>query len=221
MASGSDALFDAVLSSSVLLSAVIYILFAVSLEAWVGVIIAGFIIKAGIGMLAENLDDILGQRADRELVSALKKTICEEENVLGAYDLILHSYGPEKIIGSVHVEIPDTLTANQIDMLERRIAQRAFSEHGVIMSGIGIYSVNSEDPEICAMRDAITKVVMEHDGVLQLHGFYAETDKKTAVFDVIIDYALDDRETLYNHISADVRRLYPDYRFEINLDIDI
>lgn len=221
VASGSDALFDAVLSSSVLLSAVIYILFGVSLEAWVGVIIAGFIIKAGIGMLAENLDDILGQRADRELVSALKKTICEEENVLGAYDLILHSYGPEKIIGSVHVEIPDTLTANQIDMLERRIAQRAFSEHGVIMSGIGIYSVNSEDPEICVMRDAITKVVMEHDGVLQLHGFYAETDKKTAVFDVIIDYALDDRETLYNHISADVRRLYPDYRFEINLDIDI
>lgn len=221
VASGSDALFDAVLSSSVLLSAVIYILFGVSLEAWVGVIIAGFIIKAGIGMLAENLDDILGQRADRELVSALKKTICEEENVLGAYDLILHSYGPEKIIGSVHVEIPDTLTANQIDMLERRIAQRAFSEYGVIMSGIGIYSVNSEDPEICAMRDAITKVVMEHDGVLQLHGFYAETDKKTAVFDVIIDYALDDRETLYNHISADVRRLYPDYRFEINLDIDI
>ena len=134
VASGSDALFDAVLSSSVLLSAVIYILFGVSLEAWVGVIIAGFIIKAGIGMLAENLDDILGQRADRELVSALKKTICEEENVLGAYDLILHSYGPEKIIGSVHVEIPDTLTANQIDMLERRIAQRAFSEHGVIMS---------------------------------------------------------------------------------------
>ena len=105
VASGSDALFDAVLSSSVLLSAVIYILFGVSLEAWVGVIIAGFIIKAGIGMLAENLDDILGQRADRELVSALKKTICEEENVLGAYDLILHSYGPEKIIGSVHVEI--------------------------------------------------------------------------------------------------------------------
>lgn len=103
VASGSDALFDAVLSSSVLLSAVIYILFGVSLEAWVGVIIAGFIIKAGIGMLAENLDDILGQRADRELVSALKKTICEEENVLGAYDLILHSYGPEKIIGSVHV----------------------------------------------------------------------------------------------------------------------
>lgn len=96
VASGSDALFDAVLSSSVLLSAVIYILFGVSLEAWVGVIIAGFIIKAGIGMLAENLDDILGQRADRELVSALKKTICEEENVLGAYDLILHSYGPEK-----------------------------------------------------------------------------------------------------------------------------
>lgn len=220
-ASGKDALFDAVISSSVLLSAVIYIVSGVSLEAWVGLLISGFIIKAGIGMLAENVDDVLGKRADRELVAAIKKTICEEENVIGAYDLILHSYGPDKMIGSVHVEIPDSMTANEIDMLERRIAQRAFANHGVIMTGIGIYSVNSENAEICEMRNAVTKVVLEHEGVLQLHGFYAEPEKKSAVFDVIIDYSLDDRDSLYRHISEDVRRLYPDYRFEINLDIDI
>lgn len=220
-ASGKDALFDAVISSSVLLSAVIYIVSGVSLEAWVGLLISGFIIKAGIGMLAENVDDVLGKRADRELVAAIKKTICEEEKVSGAYDLILHSYGPDKMIGSVHVEIPDSMTANEIDMLERRIAQRAFANHGVIMTGIGIYSVNSENAEICEMRNAVTKVVLEHEGVLQLHGFYAEPEKKSAVFDVIIDYSLDDRDSLYRHISEDVRRLYPDYRFEINLDIDI
>ncbi len=221
IASGSDALFDAILSASVLLSAVIYLIWGVGLEPYVGVIISLFIIRSGIEMLTDTLDEILGRRADREQVEQLKKTICEEENVSGAYDLILHSYGPEKTIGSVHVEIPDTLTANEIDMLERRISQRVFAKHGVIMAGIGIYSINTESDEINAMRSEITRVIMEHEGVLQLHGFYADLEHKTVTFDVIIDYALKDRESLYEHISEDVRRLYPDYEFHINLDIDI
>ena len=221
IASGSDALFDAILSASVLLSAVIYLIWGVGLEAYVGVIISLFIIRSGIEMLTDTLDEILGRRADREQVEQLKKTICEEESVSGAYDLILHSYGPEKTIGSVHVEIPDTLTANEIDMLERRISQRVFTKHGVIMAGIGIYSINTESDEINAMRSEITRVIMEHEGVLQLHGFYADLEHKTVTFDVIIDYALKDRESLYEHISEDVRRLYPDYEFHIHLDIDI
>ena len=221
IASGSDALFDAILSASVLLSAFIYLIWGVGLEAYVGAIISLFIIRSGIEMLTDTLDEILGRRADREQVEQLKKTICEEESVSGAYDLILHSYGPEKTIGSVHVEIPDTLTANEIDMLERRISQRVFAKHGIIMAGIGIYSINTESDEINAMRSEITRVIMEHEGVLQLHGFYADLEHKTVTFDVIIDYALKDRESLYEHISEDVRRLYPNHEFYINLDIDI
>ena len=220
-ASGSDALYDAILSASVLFSAVIFLLWHVNLEAWVGVIIAVFIIHSGREMLTETVDDILGKRMDRELVSQLKKTICEDECVSGAYDLLLHSYGPELLLGSVHVEVPDTMTADEIDVMERRIAQRVYQKHGVVLTGIGIYSVNSRSEGIRAIRTEVTRLVMGHDGVLQMHGFYADLEKKTISLDVILDFAVDNREALFGEIQEEVQKAFPDYELRMNMDVDV
>lgn len=221
IASGSDALFDAILSASVLVSAIIFMLTGISLEAYVGVLISAFIIKSGVEMLAETLDEILGKRVDRDYLAKIRKTICEDELVTGAYDLILHSYGPEKYIGSVHVEVPDTLTANEIDVMERRIAGNVYQKHGVLMAGIGIYSFNHDNEEIGEMRKTISEIIMSHEGALQTHGFFVDMENKTINFDVIIDYGFDKREELFEHIYDDVRKAYPDYEIFMNLDIDI
>ena len=220
IASGSDALFDAILSASVLLSAVIYMVFHISLEAYVGVIISCFIIKSGIEMLSETLDDILGSRVDRELMAQIRKTICEDKAVHGAYDLLLHAYGPEKYYGSVHVEVPDTMTADEIDLMERRIAQNVYLKHGVAMTGIGIYSMNTTNDEIKSMRTNVTRIATSHEGVLQVHGFYADTEKKTLNLDVILDFALDDRTGTFEQIKKEIQQAYPDYEIRLALDID-
>ena len=221
VASGSDALFDAVLSASVLLSAIIFMLTGLSLEAYVGVLISAFIIKSGIEMLAETLNEILGKRVDRDYLAEIRETICEDELVSGAYDLILHSYGPETYIGSVHVEVSDTLTANDIDLMERRIAGNVYKKHGVLMAGIGIYSVNTDNEEIGEIRKKISEIIMEHEGALQTHGFYVDPEKKIINFDVIIDYGFEKRDELFAHIYDDVRKAYPEFEIHMNMDIDI
>lgn len=221
VASGSDAMFDSILSASVLGSALIFLWTGVSLEAYVGVVIAGFIIKAGIEMLIDTLDEILGKRADRELLAAIRKTICQDESITGAFDLILHSYGPEQTIGSVHVEVPDTMTADEIDLMERRTAERVYREHGVILAGIGIYARNTRDDRLAAVRSRVTHIVMAHEGVLQIHGFYLDEEHKRMNFDVILDFALDDRKAVYRAICDEVRSAYPEYEVCITLDIDI
>lgn len=221
IASGSDAMFDSILSLSVLLSALLYLTAGLSLEAYVGVIIAVVIIKAGIEMLVESLDEILGSRADRDTVSAVKKTICEEECVSGAFDLILHSYGPERLIGSVHVEVPDVMTAEEIDSMERRIAQRVYEKHGIVLAGIGIYARNTQNNEIMQLRTDLTRMIMAHDGVLQIHGFYADLEKKTVNLDVILDFALEDRQTVMDELRAAAAHAYPDYEICMTMDIDI
>lgn len=221
IASGSDALFDAILSASVLLSAVIYFIWHISLEAYVGVIISIFIIKSGYEMLSETLDDILGKRVDRETVTAIKKTICEDEAVSGAFDLFLHSYGPEKYIGSVHVEVPDTMTADEIDAMERRIARNVLMKHGIAMTGIGIYSMNTQNDEIKAMRTKITRIATSHEGVLQIHGFYADLAEKRINLDVILDFALEDRKKVFEEIRDEIQKAYPDYQLNLAMDIDI
>ena len=221
IASGSDALFDAILSASVLLSAVIFLTTGLSLEAYVGVVISVFIIRSGIEMMMETLDDILGKRADRDTVKAIKKTICGEEAVSGAYDLILHSYGPEKLIGSVHIAIPDTMTAAELDTLERRIAEDVFQKHGVLLTGIGIYASNTKNDANRQMQTDITHIVMSHDGVLQMHGFSARPEEKIISLDVVLDFALEDRENTYRMIREEILKAYPGWQLNLSMDIDV
>ena len=221
VASGKDALFDAAISTSVLAAALIYLATGVSLEAYVGVLISIVIVKAGVDMLRETLDDILGHRPDAELARGIKHTICADPDVLGAYDLLLDSYGPDLTIGAVHVEVPDTMNAAQIDAMTRRVQTAVFEEHRIALATVGIYSRNTSNDEVAEMRSAITRCVMSHDGVLQMHGFYADIETKRISFDLIIDFATDNRDELYAHISDEVHGLYPDYTFAITPDRDL
>jgi len=217
-ASGSDALFDAVISSSVLASALICKFTGVNLEAFVGVIISAFIIRAGIEMLLDTIDDILGKRVDRELVTAVKKTVCQDSAVMGAYDLILHSYGPDRFIGSIHVEVPAEMTAAEIDTMERRITDAVYIEHGIVLAGIGIYSSAKCHEDL---RSKVTSIIHTHDGVLQIHGFYADPEKKTMSFDIILDFEIEDRTAVLAEIRRDVQAEYPDWTLNITMDLDI
>jgi len=221
VASGKDALFDAAISASVLAAALIYLATGVSLEAYVGVLISIVIVKAGIDMLRETLDDILGSRPDPDLAKGVKRTICADPEVLGAYDLLLDSYGPDLTVGAVHVEVPDTMTAAEIDTMTRRVQAAVFKEHRIALATVGIYSRNTTDDAVVEMLSEITRVVMAHDEVLQMHGFYTDVENKRASFDVIIDFAAEDREGLYRQIVGEVQALYPDYEFAIALDRDL
>ena len=221
VASGKDALFDAAISASVLLAAIIYLTTGISLEAYVGVVISIVIIKAGVEMLTETLDDILGHRPDTELSTGIKRTVCEDPDVLGAYDLLLDSYGPDLTVGAVHVEVPDSMTAAQIDAMTRRVQAAVLNEHHVALATVGIYSRNTSDDVIAKMQSDITRIAMGHDGVIQMHGFYVDVERKHISFDLIIDFAVDDRDGVYDHIAQEIRENYPDYTFQITLDRDL
>ena len=220
VASGSDALFDAILSASVLASAIIYLIWGISLEAYVGVIIAGFIIKAGIEMMIETLNDIIGKREDAETSKELKRIICEEESVLGAYDLILFNYGPNKNYGSVHIELPDTMSVNDVDKITRKIQLDVFQKTGVILTGIGVYSFNTSDDEVAQIRNTIQKTVLSHEWALQMHGFYADTEKKTIRFDVVISFDIERKDAM-EILNKEVGDLYPSYEITIIPDVDV
>ncbi len=220
IASGSDASFDAILSASVLASAIIFLVWHISLEAYVGVVIAAFIIKAGIGMTTETLDDILGHREDAETSLKIKRLLTEEPEVRGAYDLILYNYGPNKNYGSVHLELPDTMTVDQVDVLTRRVEAKVYRETGVILTGVGVYSYNTTDEQAAQIRNAVQEAVLSHDWALQMHGFYVDTEKKTMRFDVVLSFDVDRKEALET-LQREVRALYPDYNAMIVPDVDV
>ena len=220
IASGSDASFDAILSASVLLCAILYKLTNISLEAYVGVVIALFIIKSGIEMMLDTVNDVLGARTDPELSRKIKSLVSEEENVRGAFDLVLNNYGPGKNYGSVHIEVPDTLTAVDIDRMTRSIQARVFRETGVVLTGVGVYSYNTQDAESREIRQTVTRAVMAHEGVLQVHGFYIDKPSRTMRFDLVFSFDVDSQKAL-EAIYAELGALYPDYSILIAPDLDL
>ena len=221
IASGKDALFDAVLSASVLAAAIVFITTGIALEAYLGVVIAAVIIKSGIEMLMEALDDILGHRPDAELSSGIKQTVCEDPDVRGAYDLLIENYGPDLVIAQVHVEVDDTMAASQIDAMTRRIQRAVYERHKVLVTTVGIYSFNTGEGPVAEMRAAITRVVMSHEGILQMHGFHVDEENHLGTFDIVMDFEVEDASALCAHIAEEVKGLYPDYTFAIVPDRDL
>ena len=221
VASGSDAFNDAILSTSVLASAIVYMLFEISLEAYVGLLLSIFIIKAEIELIKDSVDNMLGIRIESNLAKSIKKDIVKEEEIQGAYDLILNNYGPDKYLGSVHIEVADTLTVADIDKISRKITKIILAKYGVILHTIGVYSVNTKDKNIINTKKEISKIVFAHKGILQMHGFYIDEKEKTISFDIIIDFNTKNREKVYKEIYDEVQNKYKDYKIEITLDVDI
>lgn len=222
VASGQDALSDAVLSVSTLGAAIVYLVWGVSLEAWVGAVISAFIVKAGLEMLSQTLSQILGERVSPELAEKIKGIVAEEPGVLGVYDLVLHNYGPERLVGSLHVEVADTTSAEAIDELTRHAEERVFAatEGRVILVAVGIYSRNTSS-EVSDMRECVKRIVMAHDHVLQFHGFHVDESRHLLEFDVIIAFEAPDRQGEYRQIVHEVEEAYPGYTVRATLDSDM
>ncbi len=218
--SGKDALMDSIISASTLIAAIVYITTGVSLEAYLGAIISLFIIKSGFEMLKEAISSVLGEKADSDLAKSIKATVCSFPGVEGAYDLVLHNYGPDSYNGSVHIEVPDTFSADELDKMLREITLKVYSEHNVILTAIGVYSHNTSDPDAVEMRKRVAELVSEVPHTLQTHGFYLNKEKKTVRFDVVISFDAPSKESVYTEIYDKVTSAYPDYTPQIVLDTD-
>ena len=218
--SGEDATLDSIISASTLVAAAIFLIFNISLEAWLGAVISLVIIKSGIEMLRETISHILGERNDAELARSIQKTVLSFPDVQGAYDLVLNNYGPDTWNGSIHIEVPDTYSAGQLDQLIREISMKVFCEHHVILTAVGVYSVNTKDEESIRAREQVRKIVFSHEFVRQMHGFYLLKDKKTLRFDIVISFDAKDRRAVYSEVVADVQKAFPDYELQVTMDTD-
>lgn len=218
--SGEDARLDSVISASTLVAAVLYLAVGISIEAWLGAIISVVIIKSGIEMLRDTISQLLGERADHQLALNIKKTVTSFPDVSGAYDLVLNNYGPDAWNGSVHIEVPDTYSADQLDQLIREITIEVYKKYNVILTAIGVYSVNTKDKEAIAIRNNITKIVKSNPYVLQMHGFYLQKEKKSIRFDIVISFDAKDRRQVWKDVIAEVQKAYPDYKLVVAMDTD-
>lgn len=222
VASGTDALTDSIISASTLVAAGIFLLSGVSVEAWLGAVISAIIIKSGIDILREAISHILGERVDSDLSQGIRQTVESVPGVKGAYDLLLHDYGPDRLSGSVHVEVDESLTAREIDTLTRTVQLAVMQEQGIVLHTIGIYSANASDGgDVGTIRALLLRLADENPYVLQVHGFYANVEDKEVTFDLVVSWDAPNRHAVIDDVLAQMQREFPDYQFRAQLDADM
>ncbi|MBP5319046.1 MAG: cation transporter [Paludibacteraceae bacterium] len=219
VASGADALFDAVISASTLVGIAVMWLFNVVIDGYIGAIISLFILKSGIELFMQPMSQILGVRSNSETTQSIKADICATEGVLGAYDLVLHNYGPDRAIGSAHVEVDSRMSAYDIHVLSKQIQRTIVAKYGVFLT-IGIYASDRQNDALGKMQQAIREAVMRVDGVLQAHAILVDEKNKEISFDAVVDFKVADKAALRQELTDCIRTGFGDYGVEINFDID-
>ncbi|MCR5135824.1 MAG: cation diffusion facilitator family transporter [Oscillospiraceae bacterium] len=218
--SGTDATLDSIISASTLVAAGIFLIFHLSLEAWLSALISVVIIRSGIEMLRDTISQILGEKNDPELARSIRQTVTGFREVQGAYDLVLNNYGPDAWNGSIHIEVPDTCTADQLDQLIRSIQTAVYRQHQVILTAIGVYSVNTKDPEVIETLQKLRQIVFSHEHVKQLHGFYLVKEQNAMRFDIVVSFDAKDRREVYRDVVSDVQKAFPNYTLQVAMDTD-
>lgn len=219
IASGADASFDAIISASTLVGAIVTMLWGISIDGYIGAIISIFIIKAGVELITQPVSQMLGARANVELTKSIKEQIKTIDGILGAYDLVLHDYGPDKVIGSVHVSVDDKLTAREIHLLTQRAQQHIYEQFSIYLT-FGIYAVCNGDDEVGRMQNELMNIVNPIEGVIQTHGIFIDVERKRISFDVVMDFNVPDRESFVKQIIERVKERFNEYQVSVNLDVD-
>ena len=217
-ASGSDALFDALITLATLISAIIMLLWNVSLDGILGILISLIIIKAGVDMLASPVNELLGARISQEFVRNIKQEVMAFEEVHGVYDIILHNYGPNILIGSLHISVPDTLHAYQIHGLTRRISEQLYKRHKIIMT-VGVYAISTGENEKTRLQTTVVAALARHKDVVQeIHGFYYFEKEHRISVDIVPDISVKDDEALLKQLKTELESLIPDEEITIVID---
>ncbi len=217
IASGSDALFDAVITLATLVSAGVMLLWHVSLDGILGALISIVIIKAGIEMLASPVNELLGARISQDLLRDIKQEVLSFEGVHGVFDIILHNYGPNVLIGSLHVNVYDTMDAHEIHGLTRRISEQMYERHGIIMT-VGVYSIATGENKRAELQNTVMQTLARHKEILQVHGFYYFEKEHRISVDVVPDISVHDEAALSSQLTDEIKALVPGEEVTIVID---
>ena len=219
-ATATDSLSDVVATSAVLAGTLIGHFAQVSIDGWIGVVVAIFILRAGWEAVKDTLNPLLGTAPEPELVNAIQQLVLSHEQVVGMHDLVIHDYGPGRRMCSFHAEVPedeDIMAAHDaIDHIEREIQEKFGIETTAHMDPIA-----TGDSEVTRLRDQVRDLVKEIDEDMSIHDFRVTRGPlhTNLIFDVVVPHRcrLKDEE-IQERITQAVRNVVPDCYVVLQLD---
>lgn len=225
-ATATDAMGDVFTSTTVVISFLISKFTTLPIDGYIGIVVALAIVYSGFSLIKETLSPLLGEPPDPVLVSDITDMVMSYDNITGIHDLIVHNYGPGRIMASIHAEIPSNIDIMEIhhiiDTAEREISKK-----------LNIYLVIHMDPicvdtdEIIEARNMLKDVLSKYEEVKSFHDFrvVGENNNKNLIFDIEVCPSCLANEissaNLLDNIEKDIKEKAPEYRCVITVDLAI
>lgn len=216
---GVDCRNDSFVSLVTILSAVVFLVFNISIDAYVGILTSLLIIKAGLEILKDTVSELIGRPGEKELATRIYNEVLKTEGILGAADMMLHNYGPEAYSGSVNIEIDHGKSVEEVYQTIHQLQLRIMHEYKVTMV-FGIYAVDNDHEEVRKLRKEIGQYVTKTEHVKSFHALYLEPGTDRLYCDLIVDYELKDWDALRADFTAYLKELYPDKVPELTVETE-
>lgn len=216
---GLDSRSDSFLSAVTIISALAFLLFHISIDAYAGIFTSFIILRAGLEVLKSTMSELLGRPGEKELAQRLYKRIRSTEGIINAVDMMLHNYGPDAYSGSVNVEMDHKLTVGEMYQIIHKLQLDIMHEEKVVLV-FGIYAVDNDSPYVVQLRQHVANYVKEHEHVVSYHAIYMEPGTDNIYCDLIVDYDLRDWDALDADFKKYMKVYYPDKVIQLTIETE-
>ncbi len=187
LATAADSLGDVITTSATVISIVICHFTSINVDAIAGLIVSGIVIWSGVSIAKDTLEPLIGQRVPSELYQKITDMVESYEGIVGAHDLIVHNYGPNRSMATIHAEVPNDVSIETSHEIIDRIERDAKKELNILLV-IHMDPVEMRDEEVLELRDKTSHIVHALDPELHFHDFRVlkENEQKNLIFDLVV-----------------------------------
>ncbi|MDO4156984.1 MAG: cation diffusion facilitator family transporter [Oscillospiraceae bacterium] len=189
IATAKDSYSDVLATTATLIVLIVSLFTEIPLDGWMGILVSLFILKTAYDIIRDTVDDLLGKPADAELVQQICNLIRTNEEILGIHDLVIHNYGPGKMIGSCHVEVSSqsnfVAIHDKIDRIEHQIQEQLHINMTIHMDPIEL-----DNAQVNACREMLLQVLHQLDPHLHIHDFRMVSGEThtNLIFDLVVPF---------------------------------
>lgn len=224
-ASGVDALSDVVSSSTVAFSLLISRFTSFPIDGYIGMAVSAVILYAGYNLIKDTLNPLLGTAPDKELVESIQQLMLNYEHIDGTHDLLVHNYGPGRIIASIHAEVPLNISVVKIhEVIDR--AEKEISAELDIYLVIHMDPITTDDREILEAKEELAEALKAFPLIKSFHDFrvVGEGENKNLIFDVVIDanhkLTAEEELKIQKDINVELKKTHPNHNAIVTVDKD-
>ena len=221
-ATAADSLSDTVATAVVLLSMGVAYFFRVNIDGWAGLAVSLFILWSGVGAMKETVSPLLGKAPEKETVQEIEEIVMSFPEVKGIHDLIVHDYGPGRLMISLHAEVDGEQDIYELHDAIDRAEQKLKSEMGCLAT-IHMDPIEAENSEVAAQRALTAELVQTLDGRFRIHDFrmvpgHTHTN---LIFDTLVPMDCPKKdEQVAEEIRSLVHTTWPDRFAVVTIDRD-